>query len=348
MHCTLQALPVRCGDCFYVFISDAESEQQTRLLIDTGYANTSHRTIIPIIRELINQQKKIQLLIATHTDQDHIGGLKPLLASFGTDWFEKAWFNHSPNPLIETDQSGESSIKAGIAIRDRLQHAGLLDNEPILTGHREAIGPVTLTILSPDEDQFARFIDKWREEEVTSHLESPISRNEPDYGQSIETLIDRAFQPDNSWSNRSSIAVLLTLSDTRILFSADAHPDVLLESIRQLGYGPANPMPLQLMQVPHHASRGNTNSALMNVIHCQHFLISANAANHHQFPHKEALSRIVWSCHRRSPGETIHFYFTYPDVAQLTLFTPQECQRYKIVIHLPAPEQKGITLQFPH
>lgn len=346
MYCTIKALPVRCGDCMLVSFNQFNSLKAYYLLIDTGYANTYHRTLKPVIRTLVEQGQKIDLLILTHTDSDHIGGVRPLLADFGLDWFSDVWFNYAPIPFTVGNDLGAISIRQGISLRDHLIQANKVNIHPIVAGHKQSIGKALITVLTPNIEQFKTIQDEWRNEESLKKAEAPIANTKSDHDLLITSLINKAYVPDSSLSNRSSIAFELQIGSAKALFTGDAHADLLIKSLQNLGYTPNKPIRLQLMKVGHHGSRGNTSNELMSYIDCNHYLISTNTANHHQFPHKEALARIIWANHARRPTEPIHLYFTYGGITLMDLFTHEENQEFNIVCHYPNNETDGITVTF--
>lgn len=349
MNCKIQAFPVRNGDCLLISLSNNEiSQSPTHLLVDTGYADTYLRTLKPALKQLLALDQQIKLFVMTHIDGDHIGGVKQLLADFGNEWFEQAWFNYSPKPYTLPPDSGESSVRQGIILRDFLLAEQKVNVEPILSNHRYTIGSAKLYILSPDEAQFVELIDEWRkeEEELIASTDNPSSSIESDHDDTIEDLFKKPFHPDNSLTNRSSIVFTLTVDNLTALFTGDAHTDVICQSLRKARYTPEKPLCLQFMKIAHHGSKGNTSRDLMELIDCRHYLISTNAANKHQFPHKEALARVVEAAHNRNPGEPVHFYFTYADTILENLFSASEKQTYQIICHFPEEGDSGITFSF--
>ena len=283
----------------------------------------------------------------THTDGDHIGGIKPLLTDFGNNWFLQSWFNHAPQPYRLPSDSGESSIRQGIALRDFLLSRTKVNKEPILTGYTYQVGEATLTVLSPDRDQFDELLDEWKAEEIIQpSMDNPSSAVLSDHRETIESLIAKSYSPDKSLSNRSSIAFLFTLGTITAMFTGDAHAEVISKAIRDLGYTPNHPLQLQCMKLSHHGSRSNTSRELMELLDCQHYLISTNAGNRHQFPHKEALARVIEATHRRRPEQSIHFYFTYNDSALRDLFSSKERDTYNLICHYPQNGTSSIILSF--
>lgn len=71
--------PASAGDCILLeFI-----EEDYRMLIDGGYAETYHNYLKIYLKELSKQGKRINLLVITHIDADHIGGIQSFLKENG-------------------------------------------------------------------------------------------------------------------------------------------------------------------------------------------------------------------------------------------------------------------------
>jgi hypothetical protein len=68
---TIKMYPAKNGDAFLV----KNDSNSTAVLVDGGYTTTFDRFILPDLQKLANRGKELQLVIATHVDADHIGGL---------------------------------------------------------------------------------------------------------------------------------------------------------------------------------------------------------------------------------------------------------------------------------
>ena len=77
----IEMLPANEGDCILVTIPDAD----IRILIDGGICDTYKNTLRERLLELKSENKVIDLLIVTHIDNDHIGGIIELLKENGSN-----------------------------------------------------------------------------------------------------------------------------------------------------------------------------------------------------------------------------------------------------------------------
>lgn len=80
----VEMFPANEGDCFLVTLI----KQDYRILIDGGTSQTYKIFLRSRLLELSRQEKKIDLLIVTHIDNDHIGGIISLFKENGS--FEEA------------------------------------------------------------------------------------------------------------------------------------------------------------------------------------------------------------------------------------------------------------------
>lgn len=315
-------------------------------MIDAGFSQTYHRTLAEATRRIVINGECIDLFLLTHTDNDHIGGAIPFLKEFGSSVVNQFWMNYAPID-ISAANGGPVGVVQGIGLRDQLISTDKLNSKPVLAGQRYQFGELYMSILSPDADQYERFLTKWEaKEKAVKKWEQAVSSGSNDHRFPVEQLVQRSFASDTSWSNRSSIAFLLAANKFNGLFTGDAHVDVVTTSLREMGYNEQNPIKLDFMKLSHHGSKGNTSDEFLNLIDCQHYLISTNGANQHGLPHKEALARLVTVASRRQPKERVHLYFTYDDRVVRSLFTESELDQYQICCHYPSIQDNCISLTY--
>lgn len=346
MTLTLTAFQALCGDCLLLSYQHQNDIDVQHFIIDAGYSQTYHRTLSGAVRRIIDKGQQIDLVVLTHTDSDHIGGVVPFINEFGTSVVNQFWMNHAPIEALAINE-GPVGVKQGITLRDRLTTDQKLKAESVIAGQFYGFGDISLSILSPDADQYERFRVKWEAQEKASRQRAqPVASAKTDHRQPIETLTSQQFTSDSSWSNRSSIAFLLSAGNFTGLFTGDAHADVITAALRTMGYTEQNPVRLDFFKVSHHGSKGNTNDELLSLIDCSQYLVSTNGANQHQFPHKESLARIITATRHRHPTKLVHLHFTYNDRTLQSIFTQQEIDQYGICCHYPTNHENNITLTF--
>ena len=81
----IEVLPANEGDCILITIE----KEDIHILIDGGTAETYRNYLKTRLIQLRNEGKEIDLLIVTHIDNDHIGGIIELLKENGSDMDSK-------------------------------------------------------------------------------------------------------------------------------------------------------------------------------------------------------------------------------------------------------------------
>ncbi|CAN5366031.1 hypothetical protein BH09BAC6_BH09BAC6_12440 [soil metagenome] len=106
---------------------------------------------------------------------------------------------------------------------------------------------------------------------------------------SFETLFFHKQPEDRRASNGSSIAFILTIGDKRLLLLGDAHPSVILNSLKVQFAD--KPQIFDFIKIAHHGSYFNSNLDLLNFIDAPKYGISTDGEGHH--PNVETLCWIV-------------------------------------------------------
>ena len=280
------------------------------------------------IQEIHENNESIDLLILTHVDDDHIGGIlnwfeKDPLAK---DLVKKVWFNSgrlifedkavaeiiSNLQALKDSSSLDTSIKQGIAFEDYIEMHGIWDRKLIKKIENKTILHelgLSFTILSPDEIKLKSLLKKWTDED--KDLDTAKS---DDYDKTIkQLLLQDQFSEDKSTHNGSSIAFILSFNDKNMLFLGDSHPLLLIKSLNELGYSKDNPIKAEFMKVSHHGSKRNTNYELLDLVDTSKYIISSSG-DIHKLPHKQCLARII------NHNNTAELLFNYP----LNIFSEQD------------------------
>lgn len=105
----IHMFPAGGGDCFLLeFLSE-----EFRMIIDGGYADTYYKYLRPMLKKLALDGKRINLLVVTHIDNDHINGIKALLEENGDAGnpkvigVDEVWYNGFFHMNTKKVQSGE-------------------------------------------------------------------------------------------------------------------------------------------------------------------------------------------------------------------------------------------------
>ena len=308
-------LPANHGDC--IWIEWGAKQNPRRLLIDGGpkYAWKALRSRFP------QGDVSFELVVITHIDADHIGGLLQFVGSLPEGVRTKEiWFNawqHVQPP----DQLGavQGEVLTAVIESRRIPWNDFFGGSAVVVPDpgeppvkklpvKELPDGLRLTLLSPTYQELAALRPKWEKEVRRAGL-VPGVRGEalkraaaregipPDLlGGGLpdpKTLANYAFGEDTSLANASSIVLLAEYEGKAILLTGDAYPSVVTRGVnRLLAERQKETLRLDALKVSHHGSHGNTNNDLLDLVHCPHFLISTNGRIF-KHPHAETVGRLI-------------------------------------------------------
>jgi hypothetical protein len=320
----IELLPARHGDAIWIEYGSRRSPR--RIIIDGGPASSYATGLGNRIRMLPPGKRRIDLLIITHIDADHIDGpiiflqeANDLGVQLGEVWFN-GW-QHIKGSDSATYAPLQGEFLGGLlALGDVLQpkwnatfgHQAIVVPDQGPSTHELPDG-AQLTLLSPGPFQLKRLRARWASaiRDFTPGDATEASRRlkeRRDYKppQVPAVFAARTFGDDRAVANGSSIAFIIEFEGHSCLFGADAHPRVLAASLRYLTeQRGVKRLSLDLVKLPHHGSMSNIDDAVLSLIDCSQWLISTNGAN---FDHPDqSIARFIAE---RSPQE-IRFLCNY-------------------------------------
>jgi len=333
----IKFLKAGTGDCIIIH------NEGKNVLIDGGNDSVF---LIDEYYKIISKHEKIDLLIITHHDDDHISGILKLF---------KHLENKNETPEIETiifnsPKKINSFLKEEVTT-NLLSYKQAYELENILFKNRdinwitsiekdinevfnEKFGEMKLKIFSPDEDILISYASN-----KGAYLNSDYRC---DWNTSLKELakyIDDKSQ-DSSPSNKTSVVVYITFKAKKILLTADITPDRFNEIIDSIK-GDEEKADFDLIKLPHHGSYRSLNSKLLQKINCNNYVISTNSMKHY-LPNKRALIKIVQNI--TSP-ETLEFLFNYEETIHKLNITDKEISEYKIKLK-PNTDNWGYGINF--
>lgn len=340
----IKCFPAKEGDSFFIKINDKKKFSKN-ILIDGGNKNKSTTEILKEIDLLEKENEKIDLLILTHIDRDHIHGIIKLYQNekFNPNVVKEVWFNSGKllknefnmkidKEFVEIPINSTSKMKSfsdGNTFENLLIESGSWEQCVISEGYKFSIlDNINITVLSPSIIALNELSMEWEKYENNLYEKSTgnsknKSSEENDYGESVENLLNNKFKNDISKKNLSSIAFLLEINSTKILMTSDANPLQLEKALKKLGYSSKNKLKLDLFKIPHHGSKYNSTLDLVDLIDCENYLISTDGSKNNH-PHKEALVKYL------KEDKNTNFYFNYNEVIEKRIFTDSEIEKYNI------------------
>jgi hypothetical protein len=303
-------------------IEYGEGADTRRVLIDGGTAN-SWDTVRTRLDELPN--RKFEALIVTHVDEDHIGGVLQLLNDQDLcHRIRDIWFNG----FVHCERGGsvlgpvdgerltfrirEGPFQWNVAFPNKVSDDV---GGPVVVSTQgelpkfELPGGAVVHLLSPTGPKLKRMAKKWRDVVLAAGLVegegTPLEARRPPIRQKVvepvpAVLTPEALEelsapstPDGSEANGSSIAFIFEYGGARALLGADAHPDVLVQSLNRFKESTGEQrVRLDLVKLPHHASRANVTTELIDAVDAERYLVSTNGDNFGH-PDHAAIARTI-------------------------------------------------------
>lgn len=323
-HTDIKVLKAQHGDS--ILITSHADNRVINILVDGGPRSTYSQKVGPLLKKgelkfevdrLRARGEYVDLLVLTHIDDDHIGGL---LAAYEDqcglkDIVRKVWFNSGRSiangfKLGVTENldvsfnvltSNLTGVTQGVSFENYIKNSGVWDEGLLISGHEEDFFGLKLTILSPGVAELKQLLKKWQKEKPSSITAS----KENDHGKSLEELIaEDKFSEDNKPHNGSSIAFILEVGGKKIMLLGDSFPSVVCKALTGLGYSPENKINLELCKLSHHGSKGNTSDELLQLIKCDNFVVSTDSSRH-GLPDKVTIARVF----NRHPNATVFFNY---------------------------------------
>lgn len=315
----IEMMPAKQGDALW--IEYGKEENTRRILIDGGPIG-AYAVLEEKLKKLPDGDKGVELVVISHVDTDHIEGIIRLLAAKREHWPlmpKDIWFNGWDHlNKSETLGGREGDFLSALISRRALDEwnkafskkAVIVEpNKPL--PEKMLKDGMKLTLLSPTPKKLEDMAGKW-----TQHVEK--YKLEPgDLEAAWEQLVEmkkyrvvdgvlggtddltkrltEQLKTDQSEANGTSIAFLAEFEGKSSLFLADAHADVVCESLKKLIPSGQERLKVDAVKMSHHGSKHNISEDLMKLIDAKHFLVSTDGSIH-DHPDKPAIEAVLqWS-----------------------------------------------------
>lgn len=252
-------------------------------LIDGGFTSTAEY-ILEFMKKYYGSTR-IDYIIATHSDNDHIEGLAHIIDNSNVGML----YIHDPSKHVEethalesisSPYSGKFVIRGGASLEGRfliasLQTADNINNKASTKGitlYEPFCAPNSANaihtgydflkayILGPDEEYYKELLSKFRDyEEYKKYVEEAKSFSMR-ASASLEDPPANATSPENN----SSVILLFDFQGDYFLFTGDAGVPALEKAFRRFPGGYAGAKQTLLFKVPHHGSKNNLGPSLLD------------------------------------------------------------------------------------
>lgn len=341
-------LPVKNGDSFVI---ECDKGDQHGLVVVDGGPTGYGRVLVAEVEET----GMPDLLVLTHYDDDHIGGLKQYIEARilqGKLPAKEVWANCAG--YVEVEDVSTRSITQGVKLSElltTLSRTGEMQwRDDVEEGIDMEYPFATVEVVSPTPEVRGMVIEKQEEEGMKKMAKTKkVELDEMEF--SLEELAREPvkapnLKKSNELANAASIGFILRCDGLSILMLGDGYPHNVEAYLRNVkGYSEENPLVVDYVKVAHHGSRYNTSNELLDIIRCNHFIIPTNGEVH-SHPDRTALAHIL--CHPgRDRNEKVHLYFNCgldEIVKNAGAFLKEgEQEAWNFEIHENATELFGLT-----
>lgn len=316
----IQMLSAEYGDA--IVIRTMAGGKLFTIVVDGG-PETTAENIVPILQDI----GKIDLMVLTHFDEDHIMGLIKYVEQYVGEQLpvKMFWCNCAqkidltPGTLISDTGYKNANTLATFLRQQGKNTLEFTWTEDVTSKTTPFVkGDLRIDVLSPSEtvlkqlkEEYEKYVKEheWSDVEDTGTEIALVSYN-PDKNKTIDELVktDRSRRV-NLW-NKASIAFLLQAEGKKILMLGDADADIVADGLESL-IGKGNSIDVDLVKLSHHGSKHNISKRLLALINSYDYAISTNGGDvNFCHPDRKTLALVARSA-QRDPQREVNFYFNY-------------------------------------
>jgi beta-lactamase superfamily II metal-dependent hydrolase len=331
----LHVLQAEYGDS--LILESRVGKNSTTVLIDGGPYQMFEKHLKPTPQKL-SINGKLDLVVLSHIDNDHIIGLLDLLEEIkdqrekGTKelvMISKLWHN-SFNDLLQINQDPNTFLKRSLLTLNfkSKEEQKKMENSltsVIMKGFQQATDLTSLAKslkipINPEFDKLIQVgtIPKFiKFKDITFRILGPTKKNleklreewkgwlnKRKLNQNIQIELFQIL--DNSIPNLSSIMLLAEANNKKILFTGDGSGDDIIETLTSNAkLDKQGKFHVDILKVPHHGSDRNVSREFFNTVHADYYVISANGRDDN--PSIDTLKWIIESNNRGNKSKRIVF-----------------------------------------
>jgi len=317
---------LKAGSGDSILISYLNNSGLKYILVDGGVGAIYQKEI----KEIMKSIPQLDLVIVTHIDKDHIGGINKLLSSNDALKIKEVCFNSAD--LIRKNNSNLISISDGINLVEHLENKNIkINKKPQVIGSQYLNENISIEFLSPSRESLLYLEKEWSK--VKEEQDTQISSLSQKIDERNLTLIAtdkfEEVKYENDVANWTSLAFEIKYKNIKTLFLGDAKDSIIINTLKNKGYSEDKKYEVDYIKLSHHGSKYNTSQNFLSLVKCNHFIFSTNGT--HQKPHIETIARIL--CNKtRDIEQKVYLYFNYPKEQytskKVRLLTDEEEQKY--------------------
>ena len=291
----IQVLKAEYGDC--IFISIKKEEREFNILVDGGlietYQNLRNRRhpagpLKELIKELKQTSRLIDLMIVTHIDDDHIGGIKKWFESDfpSNEFVKKIWMNGDME--VEDNADLNNSVTKAISVIKKLRDNNISFDDELVKGRSCENEFCIIRIVAPAKE-YRNTIAK----AIHASLDNATNTNDSD-SKSFKELVQEEWKMESiTPANKASIAFELEIWDgEKFLFLGDADYDDIMSGLAIFHRDKSEKLKYDVVKLSHHGSKNNFHPNFFERVHANYYIVSSNG-KHFGHPDKEVLAHII-------------------------------------------------------
>lgn len=292
------------GDCIHVrFLGDGGKARN--IVIDSG-PPVSAAAFRKRYNEIIRTDGEMDLVIITHSDEDHLGGLLKLAETEDYLHINHVYLN---GVIPSKEETAVHSFHTNLSARQnqelihKLLRARIPIDAHVTAGQSIELDGAVLTVLAPDEEQLEKVLGRLKTEEakIQREFQGVLLSGETDWNFSFDDLMERDYPSKRvTASNEASIVLVFECDGYTFLFAGDASAKSIVRGLKQMrrtcvcedeqSAKQEEGFRFQLVKLPHHGSAGNISDELLSMIQADAFVICADGSGH---PDKMTVSKLL-------------------------------------------------------
>lgn len=281
------------GDCIHI-----ESEGH-HVVIDSGELCPQ---LVSVVDDIQKAKEKIDLLVITHYDSDHIKAIISILESMKVEerkkLIKKVWFNATKVGFFGNEKllSAQDATK----LSRLLMESEIKWVSELKAGDKDVIGDkLTLEIIDGGEIYKPTGEGKL------------LGNEKKDWNASFKELEEYLDDDvvDTSKTNAQSAIIVAHMNGKEILLPGDATPEKLLNALDE--YSKGGLLTFDMVKLPHHGSYKNITKQILEKYECSDYVISTNGMKYFHPDKKMMLKIFSWG--KLIEGKQLTFHMNYFD-----------------------------------
>ena len=318
----IEPLKAEHGDAIVIRIDN--DSNQILIVIDGGPNGCAER-----IADYYDTLGYIDLLILTHYDEDHIGGLLEFIGRHTRDKSEligEIWVNGARVIYFDKDENVSSYDNAYTLASyiNRMKDKGIIKSfvyninnsmEDVKhEGFELSILTPTSSCLEKLEANFKHYVDEHGlADDPDTDEQVSYGRTIQDSQKSLESLAEEKHKATTTFMNKTSISFILYAEGKSIMMLGDADINEVEKKLKDIGYSKESPVHLNLVKLAHHGSKGNISKEFLDIIDCNDFLFTTNGGTGGAYHPDRKTIALIMECHeKKSTGKKVTLRFNYP------------------------------------